>query len=168
MNVLILGGIFLIAFIAIVAAALLAMGERAPEINAGNSAVTNSVAIPAAAADTSAGTGTGGDAGKPVPTIPLTAQAPNTAGRDLSSPASVSSSVTSALSSPDRESFSLAEAQEEPESFNGQFRALSAELRALRTRAREMEQRLNMLMEIVDRIERDQGGLMDIGIDSES
>jgi hypothetical protein len=164
MNILILVGIFFIALVAIVAAALLVMGERGAESNAGNSAITNPAAIPAAAS----GAGTRAGAGRSMPTIPLSAQASDATDRGVAPSASVLPPMTRTFPSLDRERFPLTEAQEEPDSLNGQFHELSAELRTLQTRAREMEQRISTLMEIVDRIERDQDGLLDIGIDSES
>lgn len=77
--------------------------------------------------------------------------------------------MTRTLPSMERESFPVTEAQEEQDSSNldGQFHELSAELRALHSRAQEMEQRIGMLMEIVDRLEHDHGSLFDISSDSE-
>ncbi len=174
MNILILVGIFLIALIAIVAAVLLVMGERGAETSAGDSAMLKPEAIPAADTSASARTEARGEARRPMATIKLHPQEPDTAtGMEAADATptgvSVSSPMTRTFPSRDREGFPLPEAQEGPgvRNLDGQFVELSAELRTLHTRAQEMEQRISMLMEIIDRLEHDHGGLLDMGIDSE-
>lgn len=173
MNILILVGIFLLALIAIVAVVLLVMSERGAENSMENSAMMNPPAM--LAADSGASARTGGEARRSRrATISLSPQEPDTAtgmrAADAASTAApVSSPMTRTLPSMKRESFPITEAQEEQDGSNldGQFHELSAEIRALHSRAQEMEQRINMVMEIVDRLEHDHDGFLDISSDSE-
>jgi hypothetical protein len=177
MNLLILGGLLLLALIAIVAAVLLVMGERGFETRAGNSVLMNPMAMPAAATGTltKTGAGTGMPNGRSAATESLSSQRLGSAAGMTSPATSASTSTptpaptTRTLPSMSKESIPPTEVEEESggTGLDGEFHELSAELHALHTRAQEMERRISTLMEIVDRLEHDHGGVVAIDIDAD-
>lgn len=131
MNLLIIGGLVLIAVAAILGAIFLSISEtRADKARA------NGYAAPTSR-----------------PTIPLENPTSN-----LGRPTGVSAPMRQAPPvAAERPLPTRGESQQLP-SLNGQFRELAVELRSLYQQAWELEQRLRGLTEIVDRIEESQAG----------
>jgi hypothetical protein len=175
MNLLILGGLFLLALIAIVAAVLLVMSERGGETRSGNSALKNPMAMPAAASGTltKTGAGTGMPNRRSAAIEPPSSQETGSA-TGMTPPAppdstSIRALTTRTFPTMSQESIPPTEAEEEPGATNldGEFHELSTELRALHTRAQEMEQRISTMMEIVDHLEHDHSGYLEHDHDSQ-
>ena len=135
MNLLILGGLFVIAAAAILGAVLLSISEQRAE-----KARANGVPPPVSTNMSSPANRTsnpGSPANRPDPIR----QAPPVSGDP---------------------SFSSRTGDQQISALNGQFHELAAELRTLYQHAWELEQHLRVLTEAVDRIEQSQGGRFSI------
>ena len=135
MNLLILGGLFVIAAAAILGAVLLSISEQRAE-----KARANGVPPPVSTNMSSPANRTsnpGSPANRPAPIR----QAPPVSGDP---------------------SFSSRTGDQQISALNGQFHELAAELRTLYQHAWELEQHLRVLTEAVDRIEQSQGGRFSI------
>lgn len=141
MNMLIPGVIFLVALLAIGGVIWLAMGERR---ESGSAVVTKPATNGQASAVAAPATGTGSEEGKtaalaptiPVPLDKLTLESTHTGAHEESGfPA-----------------------------LNGQFYELAAELRTLHSQAQDIERRLGLLTEMINRIEQEYG---EIGVEAE-
>jgi hypothetical protein len=134
-NLLILGGLFVIAAAAILGAVLLSISEqRAEKVRANGSPAPVSTSIGSPAYGTS---NPGGGVNRAAPirqTPPVTGEP----------------------------SFSSRAGDQQVSALNGQFHELAAELRTLYQHAWELEQHLRVLTEAVDRIEQSQGNRFSI------
>lgn len=135
MNLLIIGGLLVIAAAAILGAVLLSIGEQRAEKARANG-------VPA-----------------PVPTnVSLSANSTS----NMGSPANRTAPVRLAPPVTVERSFSPRGDDQQISALNGQFHELAAELRTLYQHAWELEQHLRVLTEAVDRIEQSQGGRFSI------
>lgn len=130
MNLLIIGGLFVVAVLAIVGAVLLSRG--------GDSSSTST---------------------KNTPTAEVQAQTnlierSGPAGANTTSPAA----QTSYMSAPVETSYTSANSRLAQPLLNGQFRELAGEIRTLHQQAWQLEQRLSALTEMVNQIERASSG----------
>ena len=139
MTLLIIGGLLLLAVLAIVGAVLLSISEQRANRSSASSRATPTTTIPA----------------------PVPSQAPIVnRGVEQTAPARQGLPAT-----PERPQRSTADSQQ-LYALNGQFHELAAELRTLYQQAWDLERRLRGLMEIADRIEDRQDS--QISIEEES
>jgi uncharacterized protein HemX len=130
-NLLIMGGLIVVAAAAIIGAILLAIGEQRAEkahANGAAAAVTKSMNMPASV--------TSNQSNSNSRTAPIRQSAPVTIDR----------------------SFGTRGDDQSLSTLNGQFHELASELRTLYQHAWELEQHLRVLTEAVDRIEQSQEG----------
>ncbi len=135
MNLLIMGGLIVVAALAILGAVLLSISEQRAEkarANGGPAAVATNMSSPA--------NSTPNQSVSTNRTAPIRQAGPLTVDRSFS-----------------------ARGDDQPLSaLNGQFHELASELRTLYQHAWELEQHLRVLTEAVDRIEQSQGGRFSI------
>jgi hypothetical protein len=134
-NLLILGGLFVIAAAAILGAVLLSISEQRAE-----KARANGVPAPVST-NTSSSANRSSNPGSPANRPAPIRQAPPVSGDP---------------------SFSSRTDDQQISALNGQFHELAAELRTLYQHAWELEQHLRVLTDAVDRIEQSQGGRLSI------
>jgi hypothetical protein len=139
-NLLIIGGLFVLAIVAILGAILLSRGDEA-----------NGAAQTATAA-----------AERPEPTNLIAGSGPDVASStnkaaSLSVPAA-GTSYTPPPSAEQETSNPSAAARLAQPVLNGQFHELAGEIRTLHQQAWQLEQRLSVLTDMVNQVERSQGG----------
>ena len=126
MTLLIIGGLLILAVLAIVGAVLLSIGEQRADRSPAVSRATPSATVP----------------------VPALSQAPIVnSGAEQTAPARQGLPAT-----PERPQRSTVDSPQ-LYALNGQFRELAAELRTLYQQAWDLERRLRVLMEMADRIE---------------
>ncbi|HVB25508.1 MAG TPA: hypothetical protein VNG51_26460 [Ktedonobacteraceae bacterium] len=152
MNILIVGGLFAVAILAIIGIVLLSLSERGAEAARKASAQSASLAAPTLAKSAR-------------PTVPLT---PQEHSEPVTRPAAKEAVIQrrtfprkGEAASTDHEENSLLPM------LNGQFHEFVDELRDLHQQAWELEHRLSTLTQMVDRIERTQTNRISIEEDEE-
>ena len=160
MNILVLGGLFLLGMVAVVVAILLVMSERGNENGAALAAAAPTAAMttPSAPASSPPKAGPGGPTKRL--TVPLQAAETERGNTRASLLGSQSLPTT-----PGRNFVHAGEDDRNSPALNGQMRELVAELRSLHIRAGDVEHRLGVLIEMVERIEHDYGGLVEVDLD---
>lgn len=157
MNLLIIGGLFVVGILALVGAIFLGMSEQRAARN--NHAQPELPAAPAAAPPTSTVTR---QLSQPAQSVPTQSVPVQSISRPLSeTPTMVRSTpgytMTDEPTFAGHEStFANREPAHELPTLNGQFHEVVREIRTLHQQASQLEQRLNSLTELVNRLERTQ------------
>lgn len=138
MTIFIIGGLLILAVLALAGAVLLGLSEQRSQTSRANARATSSPTIP----------------------TPAPSQAP-TVSRAAEQTAPVRQGLPAAIEGPQRSSGD----SQQLYALNGQFHELAAELRTLYQQAWDLERRLRGLMEMADRIEDKQD--VEISIEEE-
>ncbi len=153
MNILVLGGLFLLGMVAVLAAIWLVMSERGNENGAVLPAAASTTAMSPAPASSPATAG----AGRPTKRLTVPLQTAEAERRNTRASLSGSQRLPTP---PGRNFASAGEDDRYSPALNGQMRELAAELRSLHIRAGDVEHRLSVLVEMVERIEHDYSDLV--------
>ena len=155
MNLLIIGGLFAVAILAIVGIVLLSLSERGAEAARRASTTSAAPTVPSTVPSTAR------------PTVPLTAQE-NREPTLPPRPPARESAIQRQSPSKKRETTSAdREEKQLLPMLNGQFHEFVDELRGLHQQAWELEQRLSVLTQMVDRVERTQANRISIEEDDD-